>query len=153
MDNEAFWFSWFVFFTLIGWAVGSSRGKPLVGFLAGLLLGPIGCLLTCLGPNLREEKKKDKEKKEQQALMQQQIALQKAQLEAMQRLQSASPASMPPPPGSKRTLRIAKDGQDLGEIDIPKIKMMLQSGQLTTQDFYFDLDANEWMTLDCNPSL
>jgi len=151
MDNEAFWYFWFILiFTIIGWAIGSYRGKPLVGFLAGLLLGPIGCLLTCLGPNLR----KDKEKKEQQALMQQQIALQRAQLEAMQRYQSsASPVSIPPPPGSKKTMRIAKDGQDLGDIDIPKVKLMLKTGELTNQDYYFDLEANEWMTLDCNPSL
>jgi len=45
-------------------------------------------------------------------------------------------------------LRIASNGQDLGEVSVETVKQMLKSGQLTQQDYYLDVGANEWVPLD-----
>jgi hypothetical protein len=39
-----------LFSTLLGWAIGSARGRAGFGFTLGLLLGPIGCLVVLLLP-------------------------------------------------------------------------------------------------------
>jgi hypothetical protein len=135
---------------LIGLAIGQTRGRPIAGFLLGLLIGPIGWLLVFVGPN----PKKKKEEEEKQALVQQQFALQKAQLDALQRMQSqAFQANLQQPQNAAKKVRIAKDGQDLGEIDMPKVKLMLRNGELTQQDYYFDVECNDWMTIECHPDL
>ncbi len=54
----------------------------------------------------------------------------------------------PPPPGGPRSLRVASNGQDLGEVPIPTIKKMIATGQLSMQDYYFDAETNAWMPLD-----
>jgi hypothetical protein len=59
-------------------------------------------------------------------------------------------AIFPPPPGRRVTelrYRIAKDGQDLGEYPLTMIRQMLQSGEITQQDYYFDHSANEWLEI------
>ena len=60
------------------------------------------------------------------------------------------PARIPPPPG-RRTYRIASNGEDLGDMPIATVKQMLNAGKLTSQDYYFDPNANEWISLDCLP--
>jgi len=60
------------------------------------------------------------------------------------------PIPPPPPPGRRSPelrYRIAKDGQDLGEYSLTLIRQMLQSGEITYQDYYFDQSANEWLEL------
>jgi len=134
----------------VGGAIGQSRGRPVEGFVLGLLLGPIGWICILVGPN----PKKEKEDNAKQSLLQQQIALQRAQLETMQKLLlPAARFSPPQPPGAKLLLRIAKDGQDLGNIEVSKVKEMLKKNELSHQDYYFDVDANEWMPLDCHPGI
>ncbi len=136
--------------SLIGIAIGQTRGRPIAGFFLGLLIGPIGWLLVLVGPN----PKKKKEDAEKQTLMQHQLAMQKAQLDALQRIQSQSTTrNVPPPPGRVSTVRIAKDGHDLGDIDIPKVKLMLRIGELSLQDYYFDAECNDWLTIECHPEL
>jgi hypothetical protein len=44
-------------------------------------------------------------------------------------------------------LRIGKDGEDLGEMPIKKVKMLLTSGHLTLTDLYWDYQLNEWIPL------
>ena len=129
--------------SLIGLAIGQTRGRPLAGFFLGLLIGPIGWLLVLVGPN----PKKEKEEKEKQAVLQQQLSNQKAQLEAIQQLQVQSITSKAP------TIRIAKDGNDLGDMDIPKVKLMLLKGELSQQDYYFDAAINNWLPIESHPDL
>jgi len=50
-------------------------------------------------------------------------------------------------------IRVAKDGQDLGPIDLPAIKLHLRSGHLTWQDYYYDEDAADWLALASCPLL
>jgi hypothetical protein len=45
-------------------------------------------------------------------------------------------------------LRIASNGQDLGEVSVATVKQMLKGGQLTPQDYFLDVEANEWVPLD-----
>lgn len=47
-----FVFFWIVF-ALIGYGIGQYKGRPLAGFLWGLLLGPIGWLVILTSPDYR----------------------------------------------------------------------------------------------------
>jgi len=49
----------------------------------------------------------------------------------------------------QHSFRIARNGQDLGELPVSTIKQMIASGQLSMQDYYFDTGANDWKSLDC----
>lgn len=53
----------------------------------------------------------------------------------------------PPPPSGQHSFRIARNGQDLGELPVSTIKQMIASGQLSMQDYYFDTGANDWKLL------
>lgn len=58
-----------------------------------------------------------------------------------------SPAHPQPQNLHEHRLRIAKDGRDLGEISIATVQAMIDSGQLTAQDFWLDAQANQWVPL------
>lgn len=46
---------WFLFVVLSTW-VGSSKGEPVAGFFAGLLMGPLGALLACISKGKPQRK-------------------------------------------------------------------------------------------------
>lgn len=102
-------------------------------------------IVLCL-PNLTKQKE-EAERKQQLAL---QLQLQQAQLQKLEQIHRTAP---PPPPGYELKLRIASNGQDLGEMPVATVKLMLKSGKLNPQDYYFDADSNDWMQLDCCPAL
>jgi hypothetical protein len=127
---------------LIGAAIGESRGRMGAGAIFALLLGPIGWLIVFLGPN----HKKEAAEKKQADVLAKQFAIQQQQLDALRSLQTVHRSA-------PSTIRVAKDGQDLGDMEIPAVLLMLKTGQLTGQDYCFDVAANEWITIDANPDL
>ena len=133
---------------VVGCLIGSSKGQFASGFLLSLLLGPLGVIIVLCLPNLTKQKE-DAERKKLLAL---QIQLQQAQLQKLDQLHRGG-SSLPPPPGYEPKLRIASNGQDLGEMPVGTVKTMLRNGKLTQQDYYFDSDSNNWMQLDCCPDL
>lgn len=137
---------WWIFCTIIGGAIGMAKDRVVSGVIWGGLLGPIGIIVVLCLPNLKKQKE-EAITKQQLAL---QIQLQEAQLEQLRQTSRTSP---PPPTGYQPTLRIASNGQDLGELPVETVKLMLQSGKLTLQDFYLDTDSNDWMQLDCCTAL
>lgn len=48
---------------------------------------------------------------------------------------------------SDRLLRIAQNGQDLGDHPLLTVQEMIRTGSLTLDDYYFDETRNEWMPL------
>lgn len=50
-------------------------------------------------------------------------------------------------------IRVAKDGRDLGLMDLPAIKLHLRSGELTSLDYYYDENASDWLPLGSCPLL
>lgn len=60
---------------------------------------------------------------------------------------------IPPPPPPKPVLtddptyRIASNGVDLGEMQIPAIREKLQDGVLKGEDYYFDVTARAWLPI------
>jgi hypothetical protein len=59
---------------------------------------------------------------------------------------AASPPSVVP-------LKISMGGKAHKLRDTTSIKIMLQSGELSLQDRYYDRKKNEWVTLDCHPEI
>ena len=138
------WLILLIVCAVLGGVIGSGKGIH-GGALAGLLLGPLGVLIVAVWPNQKKQKMEEEN-----------LALQRAQLQALQASPiAASPqyAPPPPPPGASRTYRIASNGEDLGEMSIPAIKRMISGGQLTMKDHYLDPDGNEWVPLDCLPGI
>lgn len=69
----------------------------------------------------------------------------------------SSPASthlahIPRPPASQeKMLRIAKDGNDLGEMSVKRIKILLSSSELSYDDYFLDPHTNQWSPLSNCP--
>jgi len=49
-----------------------------------------------------------------------------------------------PPPIQEKTFRVAKNGNDLGEMSVGQIKSLLLSKELSFSDYFFDPHTNEW---------
>jgi hypothetical protein len=50
-------------------------------------------------------------------------------------------------PSKSQILRIGKNGEDVGEMTVKKVKLLLAAGQLEITDFYWDEQLNEWIQL------
>jgi len=44
-------------------------------------------------------------------------------------------------------IRIAKNGVDIGDIEIDQVRQFLQTGQLQPTDYYFDFVQNKWLQI------
>jgi hypothetical protein len=53
-----------------------------------------------------------------------------------------------PPPSAVKMYRVAKDGNDLGEMSEQTIKSMIQQGILTPQDYSYDYASEDWVPLE-----
>jgi len=131
-----------IFCAIIGGAIGFAKDRLVSGIIWGGLLGPIGIIVILCLPNLKKQKEEEASKQH----LAQQLRLQKAQIEQLKQDRVSAP---PPPPSYQANLRIASIGQDLGELPVATVKLMLKTGKLTPQDYYFDADCNDWMQLDC----
>ena len=138
---------WIVIWSVLGAVIGNSRGQMASGIVWCLLLGPLGVIIVLLLPNLKQQEKDQMQAKESAR----QIAFQQAQLAELKRLSGA--VVPPPPPGRSALYRIAKDGNDLGEVSLPAIKQMLVTGGLSMNDYYLDAAANAWVPLDQLPGV
>jgi hypothetical protein len=134
----------FIVSVVIGCLIGNAKGQFASGLVLSLLLGPLGVLIVLCLPNLTKQKEEE-ERKQQLAL---QLELQQAQLQKLDQMQRAAP-----PPGYEPKLRVASNGQDLGEMPVATVRLMLKSGKLAQQDYYFDASANDWIPLDRCPDL
>jgi hypothetical protein len=135
-------FIW-LFCLVIGVLVGSQKGQLVSGIIWPFLFGPLGVIVVvCLS-----NKKKEAEDQAQKAFQFQQIQIQRQQLEEIRKLHSVASEA----PTLPNKLRIAKDGQEIGEMGIGVIKTMLHNKQLSVNDLYFDPQANEWTPLDFLP--
>jgi hypothetical protein len=47
-------------------------------------------------------------------------------------------------------LRIGKNGEDLGEMPIKKVKKLIDSGHLSRKDLYWDNQSSQWIPLSCS---
>jgi type II secretory pathway pseudopilin PulG len=134
----------YIISVFVGCLIGSQKGQFASGLIWSLLFGPLGVIVVLCLPNLT----KQKEEAERKQQMEQQLQLQQAQLRRLEQMQQPSP-----PPRHETTLRIASDGQDLGEMPLATVKLMLKTGKLTQQDYYFDANANDWIELASCPDL
>jgi hypothetical protein len=49
--------------------------------------------------------------------------------------------------------RIARNGEDLGDLDLPSVKLMLKDGRLTLDDYYFEPSVGDWLPIRSNKHL
>lgn len=138
-----------IFSIIIGCLIGSAKDRFGSGLVWSFLFGPLGVLVVLCLPNLKKQKE-DAERKQQIAL---QLQLQQAQLQKLDQLQRNAQPPPPPPPGNEPKLRIASNGQELGELPVATVKVLLRNGKLTPQDYYFDAHNNDWMQLESCPAL
>lgn len=116
-------------FGVIGYVVGEAKGRPGQGAVLGILLGPIGWLVVFFGRDYR--------KKGESSIVRAVAARADESLRAF----------------AEPKLRIAKDGADIGEMDIPSVKLHIKTGHLTSSDFYYDQSLADWHPLDVCPAL
>lgn len=119
---------WLVF-GVVGYVLGEAKGRPGQGAVLGALLGPIGWLCVLFGPDYR--------KKGEASLARAVVARADENLRAF-----AAPK-----------LRIAKDGADLGEMDLPSVKLQIKTGGLTSLDYYYNDSIGDWRPLGACPEL
>ena len=129
---------WLIFL-IAGILIGSQKGQLVSGIVWPFLFGPLGVIIVLCLPNKVAEAKEE----ERQRQFQQQMALQKQQLEELQRLRNPQPE-----PSLPKRLRIAKDGQEIGEMGIGMVLTMLKNKQLSGDDLYLDSQTNEWTPLE-----
>jgi hypothetical protein len=124
MESTLITLFFWALFAVVGYAIGAPKGRPVGGILLGLVLGPIGWLLLAVGPNYKKQETETKT-----------LSPQPAQAVA------------------NKTLRIAKDGVDLGDLDIPSVKLRLKTGELILSDYYYDQSSSDWQSLEFCPLL
>jgi len=50
-------------------------------------------------------------------------------------------------------IHVARNGTDLGNINLSVVHRLLSSGELAKADHYFDPSMQKWVTLDSHPEL
>jgi hypothetical protein len=118
-----------VAFGVIGYFLGEAKGRPGQGAVLGLLLGPIGWLCVLLGPDYR--------KKGEASIVRAVAARADESLRAF----------------AEPKLRVAKGGADIGEMDLPSVKLHIKTGHLTSVDYYYDQSLGDWHPLEFCPAL
>lgn len=109
---------WLLFvFGVVGLIIGQSKGRPIEGLIYSLLVGPFGWLILLFG--------KDYSKKQEHGSV------------------AIKVENRPPP----KQLRVAKDGNDLGNMDVPSVILSIKTGRLTENDFYFNPHMDDWFPL------
>jgi uncharacterized membrane protein len=128
----------------VGGVIGQSRGRTGEGLIIGFLLGPIGWIILIFGPN----PKKEAEEKIKDHNLQVQLDFQKQQLEELKRIQKASLDNMQNAEKSfNPSIRLAKNGVDLGEFEKDRVKSLLEAGIVSPEDYYFDTEQNNWLPI------
>ncbi len=138
IDSSVF-FVW-IFSFVIGVIIGWQKDQVMSGIIWSFLFGPLGVIVVACLPN----KNKLAQQAEQKSLILQQIEFQKQQIEELKKLRQPVVRVS----SESQKFRIYKDGQELGEMSKPVIKTMLHNKQLSFQDYFFDPDAGEWMSLE-----
>lgn len=131
MGIEILFISWAIAI-LCGALLGNSKGQLASGIIWTVLFSFLGLLVVLCLP----DRKKQKAEADLKTAMD------------YHRFKQAQQAQAPATPA---TIRIAKDGQDLGSLDIPRVKLMLRQKELSLEDFYFDEIVGDWQPLDLHP--
>lgn len=129
-----------IFSVVIGCLIGSAKGRFFSGLVWSLLFPVVGVLVVLCLPNL----KKDAAAKLQLSQMNELLALQREQLNEIQRQRIPPRVAV-----VEKRYRVTRNGEHLGPYPASEIRFMIASKTLAPSDFYFDHDAQDWMTLDC----
>jgi hypothetical protein len=132
-----------IFSVIIGSLIGSSKDRLLSGIIWSIIFGPLGVIVVLCLPNL----KKQKEESERKQQLELQLKIQQEQLKKLDLINRSGASS------HEQKMRIASNGEDLGELPVATIKLMLKTGKLTTQDYYYDSEMKDWMQIECNSEL
>jgi hypothetical protein len=135
MGLLVFW----LIFLIAGILIGAQKGQLVSGIVWPFLFGPLGVIIVLCLPNKVAEAKEEARNLQ----VQRQLFMQQQQLEELRRLNNPVPEKQQP-----ARLRIAQNGQDMGEMSIGMVLTMLKSKQLTGEDLYFDSETNEWLPLE-----
>lgn len=137
---------------VIGCLIGASKGRFLSGLVWSLIFGPLGVLVVLCLKNLNAERKE----KEAQAMTQRQLAIQEAQLREIRDLKERSSApkatvKLSASVALKNTIRLSRNGDDLGEVDIPSAKLAVRVAGGLEGFYFFDFSKSDWIALIQHP--
>jgi len=131
--------------SLIGAAIGQSKGRTGAGLVLGFLLGPIGWILIILGPNPKKKEKEDSEAAERFIARRRQDE----HMKKMEILASRNNAVTESP----EKWRVSVSGTEIGAFDLPGLKLLLKSIKASKEDLYFDDALSDWVPLSAHEKL
>ncbi len=132
-----------------GYLIGQNKDQLVSGLVWTILLGPLGLLVVACLPNRRKEE----EERVTAAQLQHTLYLAKKERDSKKENEIFNRRAAIPAPPKGDTIRVARNGEDLGLIKIPAVQAMLASGRLDPDDYFFDEVAGEWVTLNIHPRL
>jgi hypothetical protein len=112
---------------LIGAAIGQARGRAAAGLLWGLILGPLGWLITLLGPNYRKMED-DKARRQQDIKMQR---IQEAHLSELRALRASIVPTETKPAIQEDSYFVRIKDREIGPIDRLEMIELYTSGKIT----------------------
>lgn len=151
---------------MIGYSVRVSKGNEGAGFALGLLFGPIGIVISLLLPDQNRKREREREENEARQISVKQIELLQAQLDELKSIKSGKRLyqadigriSLPTPPADRadfsgQWIRVASNGEDLGDMTIAEVRRALMERRMDLGDFYLEPQRNEWLPLADHPQL
>lgn len=109
-------------FGIIGWAIGTKSGHGAAGFMLGILLGPIGIIVTA-------------------------ILTATAKPQPVHYSPAPRPVDLMPLHETPDHLTIARDGQVIGTWPLADVLDYLTTGQLQQSDYYLHRNGTTWIPL------
>jgi hypothetical protein len=171
MDDGTAIFSVFFYcliFGAVGALIGNRKGAAGSGFFLGVMLGPLGWIITAISKGNRIACPACRELVDPAATIcpkcQTRLGAaaavatnRAAPMSSITQLETGT-ASVPAPPRRKvisdpGQLHVSCDGNDWGKQPIEHVRGWLVAGNLTMADHYFDPEMQQWLTLDCHPDL
>lgn len=139
---------------IIAAVIGARKGEGCAAFFVGFIFGPFGILFALISKGNRVKCPHCKEliNKDAEICMHCHSPLKERTTIQVQSILPSpeSPVIVPPPPKKHSLIRIAKDGEDWGEYEREQVVNMLDDGTLTLDDYYFDMETNQWAQLKWN---
>jgi hypothetical protein len=122
---------------IVGSVLSDKKGRCGIGFSLGLILGPLGVIISFFLPDSKMKRHLEERRSAEQSEL----------LRELMELQRGSCGDESP------FIRAAKDGKDMGNMTIRAVRRMVMEGGMSLDDLYLDPISSEWRPLRDHPWL